>query len=163
MDNANFGQDEACLGQLSKEIRARKFAFWIFLAAALTFLIGFAFFPYRLGNGDGLLYMSIHLAIPIVCVASTLIIFHLAKRYFIEGMREKCMHPGLDERSNRPLMIFNFFSIANGMILGLAIPAILVLVLLEASATLLFVWGFLAVDTILATMEYSATKVLEGL
>lgn len=155
--------DENALDKLKRDIKARTFAFKMFLAATLTFLIGFAFVPYKLGDGDRWIYMSILIAIPLICVALTVAVFRLSRGFLIEGIKLKCLHPELGERNNKPYQVFNAIYCILEVIMGLVLPSVLVFFVLRTDPVLLFVWGFLGVDTVLAAMEYQVSRTMRSI
>jgi hypothetical protein len=151
------------LDRLRKDINVRRFAFWVFMSAMLTFLLGFAFVPYMLGNDNRFLYMLIHFSIPLGCVAITIPVFYSAKRLLIRGEIYKCTHPEIGESRIKEYQVFNLIYIVLELIAGITFPSILVLAILQEHSALLFIWGFLGLDTVLTTMEFLISRTFKAL
>jgi hypothetical protein len=160
MSDAKYFLDEKGLHQLERKIMGHRSYFRISLAATLTFLIGFAFVPYKLGYSNKWLFMLIHLLLPIATITLTIPIFRLSKRFLTEGILIQCMHPELKETSIGPLGIFDLIYICWFMVLCVGVPTILVLVILRVDQILVYLWGFLACWTFLTTMEFEIVRTL---
>lgn len=163
MSDEKLFLDEKGLNQLERTIKAHRYGFWISFAATLTFLIGFAFVPYQQATDGKRLYMLLQVAIPITAAVLTIPVFHLSKRFAIEGMRIKLANLELNERRIKPLGIFNLITSCWVLAFCVGVPTILVLVILKAHRALVFSWGFLSGWATLATMEFQFVRALEAL